>query len=1784
MFTIKLRSVLYIIIMFSINILPQIKVENIKQSTDQISFLLNLNSIPYSKIKNKKNIETVTFKNYINESDPGLNALPDRTIFIALPAFSKVKVTLTPTLVNKINGIPKKNPFVSLKNDSTINYNYNPTISTANNFQPLYKIMGYLWIRNYYCVEIKINQYRFNNTDIIEELKKASLQIIVQNPGNNKIQANYINDKYFDKTLSALILNYREAKPLNKQLYLKQNITENDSWIDFNSEYLKIGVAEDGVYRIRLYDLNNSGIVANSIDPTTYKLFCKGNEQPIYVYGENDGQFNSGDYIEFIGKKNWGANYKETSAPGESYKEYQDRYSDTTVYWLTWGGAKGKRIDTSRVLSTSNIDTLYYHYQNVHYEQNKYLDYSINSLITRQDPEWLQNETWIWGLQSVGAANRNFSVNNVYPGQSAFAYYKIQDYASDITANAHKVGLSINSDPTVYDSSFFNKYDQRVVNAKFSSDLLINGSNRLKTISFPTNASLNSIAYDWYEVDYPQYNIASGDSIIMNVSDDNYREWKTVKVSNINTNKLAIYRIGGISKSKKIVDYNLVNNDLYFDDSVVVKNKYFVFPEDKIQAPKIYYKKTFQDLSAPSNQADYILITAPEFLNKAGDYVKFVQQNYNVTTKVVNVNDIYDQYNYGFFAPEPIKIFLQAANLYWQSPKPSYLFIVGDANYDYYGNTHKYFGSPLVKNYVPSYGHPVSDNWFVDWDSTNALVQQMYVGRIPVNSLSEFDHYLNKHKKYLSDSFDAFNKTYLLISSGDIHNSSELQYLKSTNDFVANNIIQPAPVGGIVHHLYKTQNPITDFGPYTDKQVADFIGVGGLFISYIGHSGTQVWDNGINTIEQLKNNSGKGSLISDWGCSTGKFAEPDVKAFSELFINQPDGQAIAYTGNTSLGFTSTATIFPKLFYSELLNNNSESIGMTQSSAKNKLLETYGKSSVYRIFALCNALLGDPIIKLKIPPKPNLKISSADLATSTINIDDSQDSVKLKIYFYNLGKVDTTHFNISIIDNLDNRELFNKIISKGLPDYKDSLEFYLPVKKLAGDHKLKVQLDSGNSIDEISKGDNTFTFDIFVSNSSVRALVSSSTNLIANGNFVFINPIKRNNSDSINVQYADNQDFNNSQVIIKKLDTLATKVSLPGLTEGQRYWVRSKLNTTAQPYGSLFSFIYNSQNDAKILLSDSLSFSKSELNNVDFSDNKMHLLKSRKELKMQTAGYYDGTYAIITVNGINYVTSSNLAGHHILVFDEKTLKFEGETLLNYYGDSQNFESKYIAALDSIPDNKIIAIATNDDPRGGLTNSIKDRLKAIGSTKIDSVEFRSTWGIITKKNYIPGHVLEGYSSPFNGPVVLDTTITLEKSVGNFVTENIGPAAVWEKLNISSEIPLNSEIYLKTIGIKKDNTIDTLSSQLLGSNSIDLSNVDSKNYPDLKFDFVFTASDTNNLPSISSIKVYYTGVPELGTNYQLVSVDKDSVKVGGKIKLDFSVMNIGESAADTFNVKVDVVSKDNSKSEIFNKQENNLSAGGRKNYEINYNTGSSSGPKYFYIYLDTETKITELLKDNNFFSVPFIVEEDSNKPELKITFDNREIVDNDFVSSNPKIKLELDDPSLLPVTDTSAISFSLNNKEIYYAGNSRVNYNFNSANPKMMVEYSPELDDGEYTLALTAKNSLGNKSDVITKQFVVSSSPKILNLYNYPNPFSNETYFTFKLTQIPDELKIKIFTVAGRLIKEFTRHSSDLNYDFNRIYWDGRDQDGDLVGNGVYLYKAIMTSAGKTQSLTQKLAVVR
>jgi flagellar hook assembly protein FlgD len=133
---------------------------------------------------------------------------------------------------------------------------------------------------------------------------------------------------------------------------------------------------------------------------------------------------------------------------------------------------------------------------------------------------------------------------------------------------------------------------------------------------------------------------------------------------------------------------------------------------------------------------------------------------------------------------------------------------------------------------------------------------------------------------------------------------------------------------------------------------------------------------------------------------------------------------------------------------------------------------------------------------------------------------------------------------------------------------------------------------------------------------------------------------------------------------------------------------------------------------------------------------------------------------------------------------------------------------------------------------------------------------------------------------------------------------------------------------------------------------------------------------------------------------------------------------------------------------------------------------------------------------------------------------------------------------------------------------------------------LDNGTHFLKVYGVNQSGtlNNYPGLEKIFEVTDEVKLLDVYNYPNPFTDNTNFTFQLTQIPDELKIKIYTVAGRLIKVIETDGSQLKTNFNTIAWDGRDADGDIIANGVYLYKIIARSDDSTSEIVQKLAVVR
>ena len=213
----------------------------------------------------------------------------------------------------------------------------------------------------------------------------------------------------------------------------------------------------------------------------------------------------------------------------------------------------------------------------------------------------------------------------------------------------------------------------------------------------------------------------------------------------------------------------------------------------------------------------------------------------------------------------------------------------------------------------------------------------------------------------------------------------------------------------------------------------------------------------------------------------------------------------------------------------------------------------------------------------------------------------------------------------------------------------------------------------------------------------------------------------------------------------------------------------------------------------------------------------------------------------------------------------------------------------------------------------------------------------------------------------------------------------------------------------------------------------------------------------------------------------------------------------------------------------------------------------------------------------------------PQVAVYLNSRSFRPGDLVNTHPLLLVDLADSAGINTSRTGIghrIEAWLNNSsqssDLTDSYASKLdNYREGS------VQYQlSDLPTGSNTLRVRAWDSFNNSSELET-QFQVASDEQlaITDVLNYPNPFASGTAFTFRQNQSSSlTVKIKIYTVAGRLIQ--TIQTATAGEPYVKIPWDGRDRDGDILANGVYLYKVVAsTSDGRfTSEALGKLAVVK
>ncbi len=1761
----------------------------------------------------------IDYTDYTDPSKAGTLKLPYQDLIIAVPPNSKPSITLSPIKSEIIaNASVRLNPkqVWNGKDAYELEEQTRPTAQVTS--LPLqFEVVNYFWYRDLYCAHVRVRLAAYNYSgNSVDEL--SSYKISVSIPGGISTALKpYVPHNEFEQQFSAGIANADIAETLRSAQPKPQNDPTLD-WISLGSTYVKIGVCEDRIYRISRHDLENLGIGTSAIQPYTLKIFESGTEIPIFVSSPDSTVFASSDYIEFYGKKNYSKISPRLVNPDtEPYYTYLNVFSDTSVYFLTWGGNSGKRAPIQNSSLTGISETLEYYTDFIHAEKDAiFQDVSATDPYKNQDPTRLDAKAWFndyvyGGNNSTGIVN--VQASDVIPGKNASIYSRLISSGSDVQYNSHSLSLALKVFPNKTSDTLTTSVDQRTINrndivvlrGNIPSDSIKTGLNTICVRNWKNGTSVNNLLLDWVELEYPRALKAKNDSLYFEYLDSNMvTAPRILKVSNLSTTlqdtAYTVYRIK--PSIAKITGAVKSGNSLSFSDNVGFGSAYYIIANTMINEAKPLYqkKKTFTNLRNPSRKADYIAIAHPSMLGAATTYTGFIKDHYKTDTTLVMVDDIYDEFAYGYPVPSSIRAFLKAAFQNWQSPKPSALMILGQACYDYKNYYDQQKHDQTNFNLVPSYGEPVSDTWYTMFGDTSLPLQQMLVGRLPAKKEADILDYLTKHQKYVSQRLDLWNKRALLFSGGDAADTNQLKQLKAVNDQIVSSAAAPKPLSMNSDHFYKIKKGETtySFGPFDASYVQRALDIGGLFISYIGHSATRTWDNSIDDPNQLLNKNAKSPLVTDFGCSTNRFAEPNVSAFGELFINT--GQTISYLGNSSFGFLNTTTTVPQMFYSILLKDSVRQIAQAHFNAKLRMFTNLGTSNAYRIFALTNLMLGDPLVRLAVPTKPNLTILDSNIvvvnAASPNDGKNSLDSVRVVYKNYGIATTDSVdlkfedHYEIAGSDSV----IFSREFRVPPVGFCDTLLVVVPTENRAGKHLFTVKLDQLKKIDELYEDDNEASLLTNVASLSVKVITPG--NFSAQPTSVTLlgsTAMPDSHTKDVIVQFDTSESFPSPHLVSANLDTFFTKIPLSSLPMNKRFWGRVRFNQADTAWSNIFQ-IYKSAKSFPFLLEDDYSFNQMNKSAVTF-ENGLKIASDSVHIEVRSSGQGVNSGAV-NRNGVNLLDNSSGWGVGVAVIDPVTLKADTGKFF-YYGATPANADSLAKLLNRVPAGKLVCLVVITDGTDSRTPALISAVKACGSKLFEGLVIQEPWAFMGIKG---GKVIfeKKESNTYTGFVTYDTAFFHRPDNGFLTTAAISQASKYTSAYLDASVPGTSAIVVKPIGYKTNGTADTLTALSFNASGLaDISEISPTTYPSLKFLVNLQKAADTTSPTLRSFGVNYDGLAELGINYQSVASLSNTFMVGDTARFAITLNNAAAVKADNIKITAEVVYKDNSKTPIDTRTISTIPPESRLTYQIPYGIGVGDKDRTLRVTIDPDNSIKEYYKDNNVYNLPFTVTNgatDTAYVQFSVKKDSgasilSHVFEGDFVDGRSLFQVEMYDSSLNAVSDTTFIKIFLDDKQYFYDS---LQYKFNDfANPKMTVSFQPKnytLSPGEHTVQITGVSGSRKVAIDTTIKFTVSNDLKLLSVYNYPNPFNpakGNTYFTFQVTSLPDELQLKIYTVSGRLIRKINQTAAELTTGFNKsLSWDGRDEDGDMVANGVYLYKILVKQHGKSVETISKLVIIR
>ncbi|MDB5198801.1 MAG: hypothetical protein JWO92_764 [Chitinophagaceae bacterium] len=539
----------------------------------------------------------------------------------------------------------------------------------------------------------------------------------------------------------------------------------------------------------------------------------------------------------------------------------------------------------------------------------------------------------------------------------------------------------------------------------------------------------------------------------------------------------------------------------------------------------------------------------------------------------------------------------------------------------------------------------------------------------------------------------------------------------------------------------------------------------------------------------------------------------------------------------------------------------------------------------------------------------------------------------------------------------------------------------------------------------------------------------------------------------------------------------------------------------------------------------------------------------------------------------------------------------------YGGAAD-RKKAMDFLDSIPAGKYIGITNlgmisntslidtwmSDTATLGSGNSLYHKLKSIGFTQIDSLTTNHPFLYFYQKG-VPSYASRQVVGAIDEQIDESIILPAKSKTGEIEWAQIGPAKAWTALHWSGkdlEPSVPDTVSLEVYGITATGSKVKLAT--VQSKDTTLAFIDAKTYPYLTLKMLNSDQTYATPNQLQYWRVNADFVPEGAIAPNIFFKMKDTVDVGENIDFAIAFKNISETSFDSLKIKFIITDKNNVPHAISIPKGKTLASGDTLTVHYTIDTRNYYGMNTLFVEINPDNDQPEQYHFNNFIYKNFLVKGDNFNPLLDVTFDGVHILNRDIVSARPHILIKLKDESKnLALSDTSLlkvqIRFPDGTLKTYRFDNDTVRFtpaNLANGENTATIDFTPLLtgEDEEFELIVTGKDVAGNKAGETEYHviFRVVSKPMISNLLNYPNPFTTSTAFVFTVTgtQPPQNMRIQILTITGKVVREITSNELGpihIGRNITEFKWDGTDMYGQKLANGVYLYRVLTNLNGKS-----------